>query len=75
MYIFLNLITYKIKKEMKAIKIELDELKTLYVADVLVDEVHKYKCSDEVFSIAEEQSKYIKNKKVNKKFLTFNYGK
>ena len=56
---------------MKAIKIELDELKTLYVADVLVDEIHKYKCSDEVFSIAEEQVKYIKNKKVKQGIFDF----
>ncbi|WP_100615587.1 helix-turn-helix domain-containing protein [Confluentibacter citreus] len=43
---------------------DLEELKTLYVADIIVDEVHKYKCSDKVFSIAEAQSKYIKNKNV-----------
>ena len=56
---------------MKAIKIEWYELKILYVADVLVDEVHKYKCSDEVFSIAEEQAKYIKNKKVQQGIFDF----
>lgn len=43
---------------------ELDELKTLYVADILVEEVHKYNCSDDVFSVAEEQLKYIKSKNV-----------
>lgn len=43
---------------------DLEELKTLYVADIIVDEVHKYECSDKVFSVAEKQSKYIKNKNV-----------
>lgn len=50
---------------------ELDELKTLYVADILVEEVHKYKCSDTVFSVAEEQSKYLKNKNVKQGNFNF----
>ncbi len=50
---------------------ELDELKTLYVADILVEEVHKYKCSDNVFSVAEEQSKYLKNKNVKQGNFNF----
>lgn len=49
----------------------LEELKTLYVADIIVDEVHKYECSDEVFSVAEEQSKYIKNKNVEQGNFNF----
>jgi transcriptional regulator with XRE-family HTH domain len=40
------------------------EIKNLFVADKLVEEAHKYECSDAVFSIAETQSKYIKNKNV-----------
>ena len=43
------------------------ELKNLFVADRLVEEVHKYKCTDAVFSVAESHSKYIRNK------LNFNY--
>lgn len=50
---------------------ELDVLKTLYVADILVEEVHKYKCSDNVFSVAEEQSKYLKNKNVKQGNFNF----
>jgi len=50
---------------------ELEELKTLYVADIIVDEVHKYSCSDDVFSVAEEQSKYIKNKNVKQGNFNF----
>lgn len=50
---------------------EIEELKTLYVADIIVDEVHKYECSDKVFSVAEEQSKYIKNKNVKQGQIEF----
>ena len=38
------------------------ELKNLYVADKLVEEVHKYKCSDAVFLVAEDQSKLLRSK-------------
>lgn len=50
---------------------EIEELKTLYVADIIVEEVHKYECSDDVFSVAEEQSKYIKNKNVKQGNFNF----
>ena len=43
---------------------DVEEIKTLFVADILVDEVNKYECSDKVFSVAEEQSKYLKSKNV-----------
>ena len=43
---------------------DVEELKTLFVADILVDEVNKYDCSDKVFSVAEEQSKYLKSRNV-----------
>lgn len=47
------------------------ELKNLYVADKLVEEAHKYGCSDDVFTIAESQSKYIRNKNVKQGTLKF----
>lgn len=53
------------------LNLSLDKLKTLYVADILVDEAHKYKCSDNVFSVAEEQSKYRKNKNVKQGNFNF----
>jgi len=53
-----------LKKLAEFLKTDLEELKTLYVADIIVEEVHKYECSDKVFAVAEEQSKYIKNKNV-----------
>lgn len=53
------------------IKRDIEELKTIYVADILVDEVHKYECSDKVFSVAEEQSKYLKSKNVKQGNFNF----
>lgn len=47
------------------------ELKNLYVADKLVEEAHKYECSDAVFAVAENQSKYLKNKNVKQGTLKF----
>lgn len=47
------------------------ELKNLYVADQLVAEVHKYDCSDAVFTMAERQSKYLRNKNVKQGKLKF----
>jgi len=47
------------------------ELKNLYVADKLVEEAHKYQCSDAVFSVAESQSKYLKNKNVTQGKIKF----
>ncbi|MFV0591535.1 MAG: helix-turn-helix domain-containing protein [Draconibacterium sp.] len=35
-------------------------VKNLFVADILVEEARKYKCSDAVFSVAESHSKYIR---------------
>ena len=40
------------------------ELKNLYVADKLVEDVRKYQCSDAVFTVAESHSKYLRNKNV-----------
>jgi transcriptional regulator with XRE-family HTH domain len=53
------------------LNLSIEKLKTLYVADILVDEVHKYECSDNVFSVAEEQSKYRKNKSVKQGNFNF----
>jgi transcriptional regulator with XRE-family HTH domain len=47
------------------------ELKNLYVADKLVEEAHKYKCSDAVFSVAESQSKYLRNKNMKQGKMKF----
>lgn len=47
------------------------ELKNLYVADKLVEEAHKYECSDAVFIVAENQSKYLRNKNVKQGEIKF----
>ena len=47
------------------------ELKNLYVADKLVEEVHKYECSDAVFTVAESQSKYLRNKNAKQGKINF----
>ena len=60
-----------LEKLSKFISVDFNELKTLFVADILVEEVHKYKCSDIVFSVAEEQSKYLKNKNVKQGNFNF----
>ena len=60
-----------LEKLAKFISVDINELKTLFVADILVEEVHKYRCSDNVFSVAEEQSKYLKNKNVKQGNFNF----
>jgi transcriptional regulator with XRE-family HTH domain len=48
----------------KFLEIDYLELKNRYVADKLVEEVHKYECSDAVFTVAESQSRYLRNNNV-----------
>jgi len=52
------------------LKLDYSDIKNLFVADKLVEEAHKYECSDKVFSVAETQSKYIKNKNVKQSKLS-----
>ncbi len=47
------------------------ELKNLYVADKLVEEARKYECSDDVFNVAESQSKYLRSKNAKQGTLKF----
>ena len=60
-----------LKKLSKFIGRDFEELKTMYVADILVEEVKKYKCSNIVYSLAEEQSKYMSNKNAKQATLKF----
>jgi transcriptional regulator with XRE-family HTH domain len=55
----------------KFLEKDYSELKNLYVADKLVEEAHKYKCSDAVFMVAESQSKYLKSKNVKQGKIKF----
>lgn len=47
------------------------ELKDFYVADRLVEEAHKYECTDAVFTVAESQSKYLRSKNVKQGKMKF----
>lgn len=42
-----------LEKLVKFIEKDIEELKTLFVADILIDEAHKYNCLDNLFSVAE----------------------
>lgn len=55
----------------KFLEVDYFELKNMYVADKLVEEAHKYECSDDVFVVAESQSKYLKNKNVKQGKIEF----
>jgi transcriptional regulator with XRE-family HTH domain len=50
---------------------DVEFLKTLYVADIIADEVYKYNCSDDVFAVAEKQYQYLKNKNTIQGSLDF----
>jgi transcriptional regulator with XRE-family HTH domain len=47
------------------------ELKNLYVAEILVEKANEYKCTDAVFLVAENQSKYLKNKNAKQGKIKF----
>lgn len=51
--------------------IDVIKVKDLFVADILVEEAHKYECSDAVFSVAESQSRYNKEKNVKQSKMKF----
>lgn len=60
-----------LEKLAKFLEIDFIKIKNLFVADILVEEAHKYQCSDAVFSVAESQSKYIKDKNVKQGKMKF----
>ena len=53
------------------LEIDVMKVKDLFVADILVEEAHKYECSDAVFSVAESQSRYNKEKNVKQSKMKF----
>lgn len=48
----------------KALEVEESEVKNLYFSERFAKECFKYKCSDSVFKLAEEKTKYYKSTKV-----------
>jgi len=60
-----------LEKLAEFVEMDFVEIKNLYVADILVEEAHKYKCSDAVFSVAESQSRYSKEKNIKQGKMKF----
>ncbi len=55
----------------KVLKVNLQELKDLYGADIMIEQKKKYECSDAVFSVADSQSKYQQEKSVKQGKMKF----
>lgn len=51
----------KLKKLAEIFQIENQRINDLFFADKFAREANKYKCSDSVFSVAEDTSNYLKN--------------
>lgn len=54
----------KLKKLSELFKIDLQPVTDLFFADKFVREALKYKCSDSIFSVAEETANYYRNTNV-----------
>lgn len=61
----------KLKKLSELFKIELQEVTDLFFADKFAREAFKYKCSESVFTVAEDTAKYIRE--TNSKQGEFNF--
>ncbi len=61
----------QLKKLAEFLNADFVKIKDLFVADILVEEAHKYQCSDTVFSVAESQSKYIREKNIKQAKMKF----
>lgn len=51
----------KLDKLSKIFKIELQSIKDLFYADKFAREAYENKCSDKIFTVAEDTIKYLKN--------------
>lgn len=51
----------KLKKLSEIFQIETQKIVDLFFADKFAREANKYKCSDSVFTVAEDTSNYLKN--------------
>ena len=61
----------KLPELAQILKTELQKLKDLYGADIMLEQKKKYDCSDKVFSVAEEQFRYTRSKNVKQANLKF----
>ena len=51
----------KLQKLSELLEIDFQKINDLFFADKFAREANKYKCSDSVFSVAEDTSAYLKN--------------
>lgn len=51
----------KLKKLSELFDIDIQDIKDLFFADKFAREAFKYKCSESVFTVAENTAKYIRN--------------
>jgi len=61
----------KVKLLAKVFEIDYEKVKDLYFADKFAKDAYKYKCSGSVFSVAEAQTKYLKEVNTTQGKLTF----
>lgn len=61
----------KLKNLTDVLEKNYEELKNLYVAEKIAEEAFKYRCTEDVFQLAEEHSIYLKTK--NSKQGELNY--
>lgn len=61
----------KLPELAKVLDNDLQRLKDLYGADIMLEQKKKYDCSDNVFTVAEEQIKYFRSKNVKQANLKF----
>ncbi|MCX7546832.1 helix-turn-helix transcriptional regulator [Xanthomarina sp. F1114] len=61
----------KLKKLAAVLKIDFETINDLFFADKFAKEAFKYKCTENVFSVAENTSKYIRNKNTKQGSLEF----
>ena len=53
------------------LEVDLQELKDLYGANIMLEQMKKYECSDKVFEVAEQQIRYNRSKNVKQGNLKF----
>jgi len=61
----------KLKFLAKFLNMDFSDLKNIYVGDIIVEVAQKYKCTNAVYSVAENQSKYINHKNTKQGVIKF----
>jgi len=61
----------KLEKLSKILKVDNQEINDLFFADKFAKEALKYKCSETVFSVAEDNATYFRNTNIKQGKLSF----